>query len=351
MMLAFDFHHRQSALKTTSVVFDQVPELEREDGAHGVDYRVVSAQPHFHDANHLLLKQAMVDADFTKTAVFVTPHRQTALRLRKAGAAMVMNPLTWLDHVAAAHGKSGDVDLFQFMQQFALENRKQLNLADVIAEDAGHPKAATDPYFAYRRGFLGANLGAMPPGMESPDWYGSGSARYQYRAGEAPDAPIELRERADAVEKRRAVLEMKKTALLAELDKAAAAAGTASSSSSSAASSGSLLLNRDGVAAEEPARRELALYLSMLQSAEDPAVRKALHADELLPLLTAQSSASASGAVDVAALTATFAGAADAGTRALLQASLDQFFVLRLAKQAPTLWEELTSATSEQRKL
>ena len=59
------------------------------DGAHGIDYRVISARPHFHDANHLLLKQASLDADLVKSSVFVTPHRQLALRLRKAGAAMV----------------------------------------------------------------------------------------------------------------------------------------------------------------------------------------------------------------------------------------------------------------------
>jgi non-homologous end joining protein Ku len=91
-------------------------QLDDQDGAHGIDYRVVSARPHFHDTNHLLLKQALLDADLVKTSVFVTPHRQLSLRLRKAGAAMVINPLTWMDYVISAHGQSGDVDLFNFMQ-------------------------------------------------------------------------------------------------------------------------------------------------------------------------------------------------------------------------------------------
>jgi hypothetical protein len=141
-----------------------------------------------------------------------------------------------------------------------------------------------------------------------------GQVRYQYRAGEAPEVPDEVRGRQEMIAKRGALIDMRRAELVAALQQ------TSSSTATSTATA--------------PAHdKELAAYLQMLQS-QVPAVRQALNSDELCAALKT---------VDVQSLSAALK---DAGLRAKVQASLDQFFVLRLAQQAPTLWGQLTQETT-----
>lgn len=321
MYFAYDFHHRVNSLKTTSLVFDRIHELEEEEGAFGVDYRIISAQPHFHDANHLLLRQAQLDPVLTKSSVFVTDHFSLTQQLKKAGAALVLSPLQWLDYVIASHGKSGSVDAMVFMKEFAHQNAKQLDIAP-LPGTATEEQFKADPYVAYRDIFPGWQHDAMPPGFTSPDWYNTGRHKYQYRESDKPKLPQEVQARLDQVAKRKAVLEGKKIAVLSALQQAESS--SSSSPASIAASSSS---------SSSSASHEFSLYTSVIQSSQDAWVRSVLSADQIQSWLQA-------GHIDAKSLSVS--SSAPANVREVLQASLDQFFIMRLAQKAPQLYESVS---------
>jgi hypothetical protein len=302
-------------------------QFDDDDGAHGIDYRIVSAQPHFQDANHLLLKQALLDPDLTKCSVFVTPHRQLALQLKKAGAALVMNPVHWMDHVMAAHGKTGSVDLMQFMKEFANANASPLGLAKPTAEQVKlNPKAAADdPYFAYRYRLKGGFHNGLPDGFVDPDWHDKGNIKYNYRPGEAPAKPDEVRARDEVVAKQKAILEQKRRELVQSL--AATVASTTTETATAATAAASL------------PEQELAAYLTTMRDPQLQApIRDVLQVAALTPHLAPHKTAASL----LQALATTKPGEAWVTN---LQTSLDQFFVLRLADRAPTLWSTLTEQT------
>ena len=268
MYLAFRFHHTQPDIKTTNIVFDSLFELENENGAIGIDYRVMSAKPHFHNADHLLFKQAQLDLALTKASVFVTANATLHQQLKTLGAAMVIHPLTWIDYVMAAMGKTGKVDIMQFMKEFARENKEILDIQQTLPPEVDPKVLDKDPYMSYKYKMDGYKMDALVPGMRSSDWYNKGKIPAQYRTGESPDVPKEVFERQAEVAKRKAVIDAKRDDLLRELEASKDANQPALQPSADSAS----------------VRAELQSYYRFLTSCKG-SLRQTLHADAILALI------------------------------------------------------------------
>lgn len=286
--------------------------MDNEDEPLGIDFRVLTAYPHFHDANHLLLRQAQLNPALTKASAFVTDNSNLALQLNKLGAGLVLSPEKWLDYVMAANGKSGKFDSMVFMREFATKHAKDLEIPNNFPPGFDATKIK-DPYAIYEHGADGYAMDLLPPGMVSADWHGIGKTQYQYRTGDAPQPPIEVFRRKAEVEKKKAVIAFKRDEILAALNK---------SSPTSAESTGSV-----SAPIGHTAEIEFKKYINFLNTCSSPELRKLLQADKILEYIKNNK------------INSTTMDVSDPSVVDALQNSLNEFFMIRCAEYSPSLWQ------------
>eukprot|EP00455_Lapot_gusevi_P029160 TRINITY_DN3122_c0_g1_i1.p1 TRINITY_DN3122_c0_g1~~TRINITY_DN3122_c0_g1_i1.p1 ORF type:complete len:419 (+),score=130.30 TRINITY_DN3122_c0_g1_i1:55-1311(+) len=318
--LAFDFHHKIESLNTTTMVWDHMKELEQEDGAFGVDFRLVNARPEFVDANQLMTQQAKVDPELAKASLFVTPHGLTASALRSLGA-VTLTPLHWMEHVIRAHAQSGSVDIMQFLRDFARRNSTTLGLP---------PSAeGTDPYGPLRPP-KGLQWDAGYNGMRSADFFDRNITRVESSepTNELDLHPVLLARRLQ-LQKQKLRLNERLSQVQQEL-KAESAFHVHDDVISPRAPEFAVLpvglkTSPEGEASDPVTQNEIDLYFKTVTETSDAQLRGVLRADEILGYVR-------SGVINRETLVVK---ETEAGS--VLQSSLDRFFLHRLHQRDPSL--------------